>query len=181
MAFTAKLLLEIMPNCPPSRANEYAGFLAQSMTAGGITTVTRTAAFLGQLAHESGDLRYMEEIASGERYEGRVDLGNTEHGDGPRYKGRGPLQLTGRANYRKYGEALGLPLVEHPEMAATPEVGFRVAVKYWTDHRLNEMADRLDWVGITRAINGGVNGYSLRVGKTQIALAVLGREAVVLP
>jgi putative chitinase len=178
---TAKHLREIMPNCPASTAEQYVSLLSAAMIEGGITTVTRAAAFLGQLAHESGDLRYMEEIASGEKYEGRADLGNIEHGDGPRYKGRGPIQLTGRENYSRYGTALGVPLVQHPELAADPEIGFRIAVKYWVDHRLNERADRLDWIGITRAINGGVNGYDIRLLKTQVALAVLGREVEIFP
>jgi predicted chitinase len=173
---TEKQLREIMPYCPPDSAAAYAVELSRAMLAAEITTVTRAAAFLGQLAHESGCLRFMSEFGGGAKYEGRADLGNTTAGDGERYKGRGPLQLTGRANYRKYGDALGVPLVEHPELAATPGVGFRVAAKYWVDHGLNALADKLDWVGITRAINGGLNGYTLRVAFIQTALAILGRD-----
>lgn len=95
---------------------------------GQINTATRQAAFLVQLAHESGELVYMEEIASGEAYEERKDLGNTQPGDGKRFKGRGPIQFTGRSNNRMAGKALGLDLETHPESVATPEVGFRTSV-----------------------------------------------------
>ena len=71
-------------------------------------------------------LRYFEEIASGAAYEGRTDLGNTQPGDGKRYKGRGPIQLTGRSNYRSAGIALGLPLEESPELVTFPSAGFKV-------------------------------------------------------
>jgi len=123
---------------------------------------TRAISFLAQLGHESGGLRWFEEIASGEAYEGRADLGNTEPGDGKRYKGRGPIQLTGRANYRRFGSLLGLDLENYPKSAATPEIGFRVAVMYWTDRNLNALADLGDFEGITRAINGGLNGLPHR-------------------
>ncbi len=122
--------------------------------------------FLAQLGHESAGLRYFEEIASGQAYEGRRDLGNTEPGDGRRYKGRGPIQLTGRANYRRFGMLLGLDLEGDPEMAAHADVGFRVAVMYWTDRNLNGEADRggeAAFKRVTRAINGGYNGYDDRV------------------
>jgi predicted chitinase len=180
MNLTPEQLIEIMPNCPRASVADYARMLADAMVEGEITTVTRAAAFLGQLAHESGDLRWMIEQADGSAYEGRHDLGNVQSGDGPRYKGRGPLQLTGRANYRRVGAALGLPLEAQPEMAAQPNVGFRVAVNYWTDHMLNHAADRLDYVGVTRAINGGLNGHSLRSEKIVLALGVLGRNAIVV-
>ncbi len=79
--------------------------------------------FLAQLAHETGNFRYMEEIASGAAYEGRKDLGNTQAGDGKRFKGRGPIQLTGRANHRKYGQQLGIDFENNPEIVALPSVG----------------------------------------------------------
>ncbi len=97
-------------------------FLEQAMQEFEIIGLLRESAFLAQLAHESAELRYMEEIASGSAYEGRRDLGNTRPGDGKRYKGRGPIQLTGRANYQKYGHLLGLDLVNHPEHAALPQL-----------------------------------------------------------
>jgi predicted chitinase len=138
-----------------------------------INTPKRQAAFLAQLAHESRELRYMEEIASGAAYEGRKDLGNTQPGDGKRYKGRGPIQLTGRANYRAAGKALGLDLEEHPEKAATPDLGCRVAGWFWTTRGLNALADRGDFKQITRRINGGYHGLANRQRYYQRALEVL--------
>ena len=121
--------------------------------------------FLSQLAHESGNFRYMEEIASGAAYEGRKDLGNTQAGDGKRYKGRGPIQLTGRANYRRYGQQLGIDFENNPEIVAIPSVGLLVACKFWFDNGLNELADKDDVLTITRRINGGLNGVDDRKNK----------------
>lgn len=118
--------------------------------------------FLAQLAHESGNFRYMEEIASGAAYEGRKDLGNTQAGDGKRYKGRGPIQLTGRANYRKYGQQLGIDFENNPDIVALPSVGLLVACKFWSDNGLNTLADKDDVLTITRRINGGTNGLADR-------------------
>jgi putative chitinase len=118
--------------------------------------------FLSQLAHESGNFRYMEEIASGAAYEGRKDLGNTQAGDGKRFKGRGPIQLTGRANYRKYGQQLGIDFENNPEIVALPSMGLLVACKFWADNGLNALADKDDVMAITRRINGGTNGLADR-------------------
>jgi predicted chitinase len=128
-----------------------------------ITTQQRAAMFLAQVLEESGNLAYFEEIASGQEYEGRSDLGNTHPGDGPLYKGRGPIQLTGRANYRWAGARLGLPLEQHPELAAQHAVGWRIAALYWQSHGLNELADEGAFLTITKRINGGTNGYSIRL------------------
>ncbi len=122
----------------------------------------RFAHFIAQLAHESGNFRYMEEIASGAAYEGRKDLGNIMAGDGVRFKGRGPIQLTGRANYQKYGRALGIDFESHPELVAIPSIGLLVACKFWVNNGLNELSDRDDVLTITRRINGGTNGLNDR-------------------
>lgn len=127
-----------------------------------LDNVSRFVHFLAQVAHESGNFIYMEEIASGAAYEGRKDLGNVRSGDGTRYKGRGPIQLTGRTNYRKYGQTLGFDFESHPEIVAYPSVGFLVACKYWSDHGLNELADQDDLLAITKKINGGTNGLDDR-------------------
>ena len=122
----------------------------------------RFSHFLAQLVHESGAFRFMEEIASGAAYEGRRDLGNTQAGDGPRFKGRGPIQITGRGNYRAYGKLLGVDLERHPELPAIPSIGLHVALEFWRVHGLNALADRDDIGAITRAINGGLNGLDDR-------------------
>lgn len=167
----------VMPNASTAKLDGYSVHIASAMRDASISTVTRAAAFLGQLAHESGELRYMEEIADGSAYEGRVALGNVNPGDGKRYKGRGPIQLTGRANYQAAGKALGLDLEGSPQLAALPEVGFRVAAWFWTRANLNQLADGLDFRAITRAINGGYNGLNERLGYYHRALEVLGRHA----
>lgn len=122
----------------------------------------RLAHFMAQLAHESGSFRYMEEIASGQAYEGRHNLGNTQPGDGVRYKGRGPIQITGRANYRRYGRKIGIDLERHPEIAAVPSIGLHLALEYWKVVGLNTHADADDVRSITRLINGGLNGFEDR-------------------
>ncbi len=136
--------------------------------------LVRSAAFLAQLAHESGELRYMEEIASGSQYEGRKDLGNVNPGDGKRYKGRGPIQLTGRANYRLAGAALGLDLEGNPLQVADPMIGMQVAGWFWTRNHLNDLADARHFEAITRAINGGLNGQDARIRYYIRALEVFG-------
>jgi predicted chitinase len=174
----AVALRRAMPGLPAHNARAYAPPLNAAMREGQITTKARAAAFLAQLGHESGSLRWMEELASGAAYEGRRDLGNTQPGDGRRYKGRGPIQLTGRANYRAAGQALGLPLEAEPTLAAQPAVGFRVAVWFWTTRGLNALADRGDFDGITLRINGGYNGLSERRRRYAICLAL---SAAILP
>jgi len=128
----------------------------------GIMSPLRLAHFMAQLVHESGSFRYMEEIASGAAYEGRADLGNTQPGDGKRYKGRGPIQLTGRANYRRFGRLIGIDLESAPEIAANPSIGLHLALEYWRDRGLNAIADADDVTTITKRINGGLNGFDDR-------------------
>ena len=169
-------LRQIMPNCNAAKRADFFPFIQQAMQEFDITSYLRESAFLAQLAHESGELRYMEEIASGAAYEGRKDLGNTQPGDGKRYKGRGPIQLTGRANYTKYGQLLGLDLVNNPTIAATKEVGFRIAGQFWKMNGLNELADQQKFESITRRINGGINGLADRIKYYDRAKKVLSQN-----
>lgn len=171
-------LRQIMPNCAATKRADYLPFIQQAMQEFQITSYLREAAFLAQLAHESGELRYMEEIASGAAYEGRKDLGNTQPGDGKRYKGRGPIQLTGRANYQKYGDLLDLDLINNPTMATTPQVGFRIAGQFWQLNGLNPLADQQNFKEITKRINGGYNGLVDRTMYYDRAKRVLSRNDV---
>jgi predicted chitinase len=168
---TAPLLRRGMPGVGQARSVEYAPFLQQAMEEFAIDTPPRAAAFLAQLAHESGQLRFMEEIwgptSAQRRYEPPTSLaarlGNTQPGDGKRFKGRGPIQLTGRANYCVFGDALALDLIANPALAASKEVAFRIAGLYWKKRGLNPLADRQDFRRITRLINGGFNGLADRL------------------
>jgi putative chitinase len=149
-----------------------------------IDTVKRLAAFLAQIAHESGRLVYVKEIwgptESQRRYEYRKDLGNTELGDGKRYLGRGLIQITGRANYASVRDGLREIMTEVPDFELYPEdlekpaFAALSAAWFWHVHGLNKLADNLDFKTITRRINGGLNGYNDRLAlynKTLQALA----------
>lgn len=128
----------------------------------GLTTKSRVAHFIAQIAHESDGFKTVVEYASGKAYEGRKDLGNNKAGDGVKYKGRGYIQLTGRANYTVYGSRLGLDLVNNPKLAEIPVNALRIALEYWKVKKLNQYADKNDILTITKRINGGTNGLSDR-------------------
>lgn len=152
----------IVAGVPASIAQREAPLAEAAMIEFGITTQRRAEMFLAQVLHESVALQFFEEIASGQAYEGRRDLGNIHPGDGKRYKGRGPIQLTGRKNYRWAGGRLGLPLEAQPAMAAQHAIGWRIAGLYWQFNGLNELADRDAFLTITKRINGGTNGLANR-------------------
>jgi putative chitinase len=147
----------------------------------GIDTPERKAMFLSQIGHESGSLKFVEEIwgptAAQKSYEGRVNLGNTVAGDGYRYRGRGLVQTTGRFNYQKTGDALGLDLISYPELLQEPTHASRSAAWYWQSHGLNRFADAGDNVGCTRRINGGVNGLDERNKRFAAAKLALVNDA----
>lgn len=130
----------------------------------GIDTTLRKAHFLAQVAHESGAGRWMEELASGAAYEGRRDLGNTEPGDGRRFKGRGLIQLTGRANYRAYSQAIygDDRAIQDPAMVARLPDAALAAGWFWQAKGLNALADRDSLELVTRRVNGGLNGLADR-------------------
>jgi len=128
-----------------------------------INTIPRIQMFLAQIGHESSELRYTLEIATGEAYEGRKDLGNTHPGDGKRYKGRGLIQITGFSNYLELQLALDVPCIDHPEVIETPLNACRSAAWFWKTRGCNELADEDNFLRITRKINGGTNGLADRV------------------
>lgn len=144
------------------RAAAFVEPLSRHLPAYGIVTPTEAVDFLAQCLHESAEFRYLEEIASGKAYEGRVDLGNTQPGDGVRFKGRGLIQITGRTNYGACGKAIGADLLEHPEQLATTDLGTASACWFWQTHGLNRYADAGDFITETRRINGGINGLGDR-------------------
>lgn len=164
--------IAIQPN--EAIINSLPGPLSKHMSAYSIDTPLRAAHFLAQACHESAHFRVLHEYASGAAYEGRRDLGNLYAGDGVKYKGRGIFQLTGRANYRTYGQILGLDLEGNPELAADPDVSVRVACEYWKQRGLSAWADRDDVKEITRRINGGYNGLQDRINCLAKAKANLG-------
>lgn len=178
---TEMQLRQIMPTLAAIRAEALLPFLNGAMAAYAVNNPARTAAFVAQLAHESGEFRWMEEIwgptTQQKRYEPPGELatrlGNSEPGDGQRFKGRGPIQITGRSNYRRFGQQLGIDLVARPELVATPAVAFEVAALFWKSNGLNELADAGDFVRITKRINGGTNGLAEREKYFDAAQAVL--------
>lgn len=170
-------LLEIMP-LAAKYADRYLDFLNDAMDEYAINSPLRQAAFLAQLAHESGELRYVRELASGRAYEGRLDLGNTQAGDGIKYRGRGLIQLTGRHNYQKLSNAFGVDFVTSPELLEEPKWACMSAGWFWGNRNLNAAADVKDFAKITKIINGGYNGYDSRKKYYQRALTALASEPV---
>jgi putative chitinase len=138
-----------------------------------INTPLRQCHFLAQIGHESGELRYVRELASGDAYEGRTDLGNMNPGDGRRYKGRGLIQITGRANYAAIGDDLGVNFLEQPELLEGPQFAARSAGWFWDKKRLNTYADQDALKTITKRINGGLSGLEDRKRLLDTAKAVL--------
>lgn len=185
MPLTLEQLQALCPAAWVSRLQALCAPLNDALAEFEIDTPARQSAFLAQVAHESGCFRYLRELASGEAYEGNLHLGNTEPGDGPRFRGRGLIQITGRKNYSLCGEALGLDLLATPELLEEPAAACRSAGWFWTvgaglnlsaraKHygvpeyvNLNDLADQGDFEGITLAINGGLNGYQDRLAQLQ--------------
>jgi putative chitinase len=172
------LQLAAVMNIPLARAMAWAVPITEAMDEFGIDTPERQAAFLAQIGHESGRMRYTREIwgptSAQVRYEGRADLGNIQPGDGKKFMGRGLIQITGRANYNECGIALGLPLCEQTELLEQPTHAARSAAWFWKSRNLNRFADSGDFVALTRRVNGGTNGLADREKLWIAAKDVLG-------
>ena len=165
----------VMPRALPAKIDLYYDPLVRALKKYDITSNLRMAHFIAQIAHETASFLYAEEIASGAAYEGRSDLGNTQPGDGRRFKGRGLIQLTGRANYAAYSMDTGIDYVAKPELVATdPYVGVDVACWYWNKRNISRFADQDDVKAVTKAINGGYNGLDDRIQYLVRAKGVLG-------
>lgn len=164
---THTALLAFVAQRPMAPLEPLGAAIAVHAPAHGITdTAARLANFLGQAAHETGSFRYLREVwgptPAQKGYEGRSDLGNNQTGDGYRYRGRGIFQLTGRANYRDIGAAIGQPLEASPELAERPDIAVLTACRFWQSRGLNALADQGLEDTITRRINGGTNGIEER-------------------
>jgi putative chitinase len=163
---------------PLSRAKVWADPLSAAMALHDISTPGRQAAFIAQVGHESGRLVYVKEIwgptDTQKRYEGRADLGNVQVGDGSKYRGRGLIQITGRANYSSAADALNEPLVDYPEILERPDIAALSAAWFWNSHGLNALADAGQFETITRRINGGLNGLADRKALWALAKTAFG-------
>lgn len=181
----ASELLKLFPTLTAPKLSLYYPPLIDAMREFEINSVKRQAAFLGQLAVESGEFRWLEEIWGPTTaqlhyslpHRKAKELGNTEPGDGFRYRGRGPIQLTGRDNYRHFGRLLHLPLEADPDLAATPAVAFRIAGLFWKNNSLNKLADEGRISAITRRINGGLSHLDRRFEYTRRALELLAERS----
>ena len=169
---TSQLLLQVAPHAKPAIVLGLVQYLDPALAHFGLDA-RQTVHFLGQSAEETDGFHTLVEYASGKEYEGRKDLGNVESGDGPRYKGRGIFQLTGRANYRTYGRKLGVDFEGHPEFAALPQFAVLTACQYWVDHNIGPYAEKDEIVEVTKKINGGTRGLPDRITYTKKAAAAL--------
>ena len=176
MPITQQQLLQILPNAA-RQAGVFVSALNTAMNRYGIVSTPRAAAFIAQVGHESGQFRWLKELwgptAQQAGYEGRADLGNTVPGDGSKYRGRGLIQITGRANYAACGEALGLDLINNPQLLEQPQYAAMSAAWFWSTKGLNTLADQWQFVKITRRINGGLTGQDDRQALYDKALKVL--------
>lgn len=175
---TQEQLLKVMPNAA-KRVDAFLKPLNDALDRYEINTLMRKAAFLANAAHESGELRWMEEIwgptPAQRGYEGRTDLGNVEPGDGHLFRGRGIFQLTGRKNYAVYSQARfgDYRLLMTPDDVARPELACDSAGWFWQMRKLNELADAGDFRAVVRKINGGYNGITERTMYYERGLQVL--------
>ena len=178
MLKTALQLSRIM-ECPLSRAEPWLAPLFAAMKAYQIDTEARQAAFLAQVGHESQGLLWTCELwgptAIQRGYEGRKDLGNSQRGDGYLYRGRGLIQITGRANYAYASKALEQDFVGNPDLLRTPRWAAVSAAWFWQRRGLNQLADAGQFQRTTRLINGGLIGEDDRV--TRLGLATKTLEA----
>jgi len=195
----ASEIIGIMPHCP----QEWAEAMAVAMPTMNVDTVLRQAAFVAQIAHESSEctrvkenlnysadalvklfskhftaeeaVKYQRnpEMIANHLYANRMGNGTEESGDGWKYRGRGPIQLTGKNNYAACGTSLQLPLVEQPDAVLEPETGILTALWFWKSHDLNRLADAGDMQAITKVINGGLLGYDERMKYYHRAMEVL--------
>lgn len=175
---TAEQIQRIAPRTRSADIALYIGWINMTMERYEITTPLLQAHFLAQVAHESLCFFYNTEVASGEDYNARFDLGNLRPHDGTTFKGRGLIQLTGRENYSLYGAYVGEDFTANPERLATPRFAADAAGWFWRFAKsdLNVLATRADEAtvrAVTRVINGGYNGIDDRLKYFKNAIRIL--------
>ena len=146
----------------PANVKQHWPAVAAACAAQGLSDRPTMIAVVATIGTEVGSFTPINEFggpAYFARYDGRKDLGNTQPGDGARYHGRGFIQLTGRANYRKYGQLLRVPLEKDPDLALSADVAAGILAQYFKDHGLANRARKGDWEGVRRGVNGGLNGW----------------------
>jgi putative chitinase len=179
---TADDLRRLAPKGDSAMLTRLAPSLSVTLARYGITTPRRFAHFIAQAAHETAGFQTLVEYGDDPYFNKRYGpqtsvgkrLGNTQPGDGARFRGRGIFQCTGRFNYSKYGKAIGIDLVGQPARAADPVNSIQIACEYWKAKGLNALADADDIEGITRKINGGLNGLADRKAYLAKAKAIVG-------
>jgi len=184
IGFDAQTLALAMKGCPMDRAQVWAPRLEAAMAAYDINSPERAAAFIAQIGHETNGLLWITELGGESyfaKYNGRKDLGNMQPGDGPRFRGRGCIQVTGRANYGAATKALRAKFgpdvpdfVAEPLKMADPEWAALSAGDYWFRKGLSILADKGEFARITAVINGGQNGAADRVERHERARKALG-------
>jgi len=149
--------------CPAANVARFWPDIQASCLENGLTDRASIIAVLATIATEVGSFEPINEFGGDayftKNYEGRKDLGNLEPGDGVRFHGRGFIQVTGRSNYRGYGQKLGVALEQQPELALEPQVATRILGCYFKDHGIGDVARSGDWKGVRRKVNGGLNGW----------------------
>ncbi|PSB23783.1 chitinase [Stenomitos frigidus ULC18] len=169
--------MQMAPEANPQQLRQLVPHLNQAMAKFGVNTRLRQAHLLAQIAHESDRFTALEASRSGADYEGRKDLGNTQRGDGVKYKPRGLIQLVGRTNYAAASKALGVDLIHHPQRLADPELAALSAGWFWSTNQLNGDADKDDVRTVTKIVNGGYNGLDDRIQLLQAAKKALGMQS----
>jgi predicted chitinase len=156
-------LVSAILQCPLSDAETFLPGVLSALREQSILDRLTLIATIATIGVETGGFRPIHEFGSRQRfidlYEGREDLGNVKPGDGPLYHGRGFIQLTGRANYREFGNKLGVNLEDDPELALDPIVSARVLVRYFFDRKVDLAANAQDWELVRKKVNGGLNGF----------------------
>lgn len=164
MQITDKQLQQIYPYSTSYNRDKYLPYINTFTIEYAMDTYEILCAFLAQIGHESGQLRYVEEISSGKAYENRKDLGNIRKGDGVMFKGRGLIQITGRTNYTSLSKDSDIDFVANPNLLKEPVYAVFSAFWFWKKHNLNRFStlNETDFKTLTRKINGRLNGYESR-------------------